>query len=163
MFSRAPCARQRPSPRGGWRRRFQPGQVDWSFPTAVQPVRKGSTSKCDLWTDVKSLGVRGLFLQLMPGVWLWAGHLAWLKLGFLINKDQKSVPSASREFYGNQEIMCPEVLCKLKITNQILETIALVLPLIFSASVCTACLSFFPMPEVISRYKVKRASMSSFT
>lgn len=59
----------------------------------------------------------------------------WLSLSCLRNnEDEKTFPLASQEFYGDQEIMCLEVLCKLQITDQTSEGVALVLPLIFSAS-----------------------------
>lgn len=77
---------------------------------------------------------------------LWDCHLDELSLSFLINKGdlkKKNVLPASQEFYGNQEIMCLGVLCKLKTTNQILETVALILTLIFSAFATSLALPSF--------------------
>ena len=141
MLSRASCARQRLLKRDGWRYRLPPGQADWE---AVGLVKKGTLPGAKLQsvtqrTSGKSLGVRTPFFLGWKYVTL-DPDLVWLSLSCLRNnEDEKTFPLASQEFYGDQEIMCLEVLCKLQITNQTSEAVALVLPLIFSASACSVC------------------------
>lgn len=77
----------------------------------------------------------------------WSLTLAEPQLPQKQRRNKKNISSASWELHGSWEIMCQEVLCKLKITNQISETTAVAILLIFFS---LAALPDFPSLECLS-------------
>lgn len=91
-FCCAPCARQRPFTRDGWKYMFLPGKA----------IGHPLLSAAGLWRE-RLCPLPGVALQsvtwelvsrawgskdsvLASAVWLWAGHLDWLSFSFLVNK-----------------------------------------------------------------------------